>query len=142
MNSKPELTLNDIRNLPKVKVFQASELLTKEQKAKRAQKRQVRPRKRRPFDDVDAYIAEIIARFGYETYRAWKRDEIDDVKMNRLILAERARERQNWLPIEVLLQNLIHSGIPVLMMKKPNPKGGKRVQKILKDEVKMAKGEM
>lgn len=142
MSSKPEITLNNIRNSDRVKVFQASELLTKEQKTKREQRRQTGRRKRRLFDDIDAYIAEIIARFGYDTYRAWKNDEIDDAKMDRLILAERARERQSWLPIEVLLQNLIHSGIPVLMMKKPNSKGGKQVQKILKDEVKMAKGEM
>ena len=98
--------------------------------------------KKRPFDDVDAYVAEIIARFGYDTYQAWKRDEIDDAKTKRLIFAERARERQNWLPLEVLLQNLIQGGVAVYMPKKLSSKGHKQVQKILKDEVKMAKGEM
>lgn len=142
MNTKPELTLNDIRKSPKVKVFQASELLTKEQKAERERKRAEHPKRRKAFDGVDAFVAEVIARFGYDTYLAWKRDEIDDAKMDRLLLAERARERLAWLPIEVLLQNLIHSGVPVFMMKKPSSKGGKQVQRILKDEVKMAKGEM
>lgn len=140
MNSKPEFTLNDIRNSSKVKVFQASELLTNEQKAKCGQKRQARPRKRRLFDDVDAYVAEMIARFGYETYRAWKDDEIDDAKMNRWILAERARERAQFIPIEGVIAHMV--GACIKRTKKERaPKGPKEAQKIIAQEIKAAKGE-
>lgn len=59
-----------------------------------------RRKKREKFGKTDAYVAEIIARFGYETYKARNADEIDDAKMIRLIEAERARERGVWLPIE------------------------------------------
>lgn len=140
MNSKPEFTLNDIRNSSKVKVFQASELLTKEQKTKREQRRQTGRRKRRLFDDTDAYIAEIIARFGYDTYRAWNNDEIDEVKMNRWILAERARERAQFIPIEGVIAHMV--GACIKRTKKERaPKGPKEAQKIIAQEIKAAKGE-
>lgn len=140
MSSKPELTLNEIRNSPRVKVFQASELLTKEQKEKREQKRKTRRRKRRLFDDVDAYVAEIIARFGYDTYKAWKNDEIDDAKMNRWLLAERARERAQFIPLEGVIAHMVGACIK-RAKKERTPKGPKEAQKIIAQEIKAAKGE-
>lgn len=144
--NKPPLTLNNIRKSEKItpRNVGVAQFLSKDDLAELKRNNLARKQKKqakRKFDDVDAYIAEIIARFGYDTYRAWRNDEIDDPKMNRLLLAERARERQQWLPLEALLRALIQGGVPTLMIKKPG-KVIKQAQKILQDEVKTAKGEM
>lgn len=144
MNQKPQLTLNDIRQTlrPTQRRSGVSDFLTKEEKEQyKAIKRRTSYRKKRAkFSKTDAYVAEIIARFGYETYKAWNADEIDDAKMIRLIEAERARERASWLPIESLLRAVVQGGVPTYRPKK-RPPIGKEVNKILKDEFKRARGE-
>lgn len=141
MNSKPEITLNKIRQSPKMAMsFRASDFLTSEEKAERAKKRTTKPHKKRLFDDVDSYVAEIIARFGYEVYLRWNAGEIDQDRMNRLLAAERARERAAWLPIEGFLRGLIQGGVPTFRPKK-RPTVGKLMMKIIKEEIKAAKGE-
>lgn len=122
----PELTLNNVK--AKVREHRASDFLTKEQveEVKRANFKSVRKTK---FDKIDAYIAEIIARFGYETYRAWKAGDIDEKTMVRYIEAERAREAQNRLRIEsIIIACHAHKGL-------------KTAIKMLKNEEKLSKGE-
>lgn len=142
MNSKPALTLNDIRKSPKLaEVSRVSDFLTKDEQnelhitnmvGKRSQKRK--------FDAIDAYCAEIIARFGYDTYKAWNNGELDDKLVARMIDAERARERASWLPIETIVINMVGSCIK-RQKGEPAPKGPKAAQKIMKIEVKAARGE-
>lgn len=147
MNQKPQLTLKEVQASLQLKRRTAgvSDFLTEDEKRdlqgiRQKNKRRQR-RKKAKFDKVDAYIAEIIARFGYDAYCAWNNDEIDDQKMLRLLEAERARERSAWLPIEGLLRALIQGGVPTYKPKK-SPKIRKEVPKILQDEVKRAKGEI
>lgn len=144
MNQKPQLTLNDVRRTlqPKQRKSGVSDFLTKEEQEeyKVVKTRSRRRRKQPKFGKVDAYMAEIIARFGYDTYKAWNADEIDDTKMIRMIEAERARERAAWLPIESLLRAVIQGGVPTFKPKK-KPPIAKEVTKILKDEFKRARGE-
>lgn len=141
MNSKPEFTLNNIRNSPRVKVFQASELLTNEQKEEREKKQKARPKKKRQFDDVDAFTAEIMARFGYDAYLAWNKGEIKHETMLHMIAAERARERAAWIPLESIIISIVGSCIRRSKKEKP-PKGPKKAQDIIKLEIKTARGEI
>lgn len=141
--SKPPLTLNEIRKSEKFapKKVGVAELLSKQDRQELRRRNLARKHKKRAkFDKVDAYMAEIIARFGYETYKAWNKDEIDDAKMARLIEAERARERASWLPLESLLVAVMRGGIPTYKPKRI-PSIAKEVGKIIKDELRRARGE-
>lgn len=142
--SKPPLTLNEIRKSEKItpKNVGVAELLSKQDRQELRRRNMAhKSKKRAKFDKIDAYMAEIIARFGYDTYEAWIKDKIDDVKMARLIEAERARERAAWLPIESLICAVMRGGIPTYKTKR-KPSIAKEVPKILKDELKRAKGEV
>ncbi len=142
MNSKPELTLNEIRKSRKLaQVSRVSDFLTKEEQAEvRAANMLGKPAKKRKFDVVDAYCAEIIARFGYDAYKAWDSGELDDKLMARMIAAERARDRADWLPMETIVINMVSACIKRQHGEKA-PKGPKAAQKIMKIEVKHVKGE-
>lgn len=141
MNSKSKLTLNKIKQSPQCgRQARASDFLTQADKQKLQQVNARGKRGRRPFDDVDAYAAEMIARFGYEFYERWNRGEIPQGKVDRLMAAERARERSQWLPLEGLLQALIQGGVPTYRTKRP-PKIRKMISKIIKGEIKAARGE-
>lgn len=138
----PELTLKEVRKSPKLATGapRVSDFLTKEQKEARAKRKQNSARSKRKFDDVDAYIAEIIARFGYNTYEKWNTGEIPEEKMLKLILAERAREKAYLLPLETMICQLVKDCIR-RSKKDKKPTGPKEAAKILKDEAKKARGE-
>lgn len=142
MNSKPGLTLNDIRKSPKLaQVSRVSDFLTKEEQNEVRLTNMIGKRgTKRKFDTTDAYCAEIIARFGYDTYKDWNSGKLDSKLVARMIEAERARERASWLPIETIVINMVGSCIR-RQKGEPQPKGPKAVQKIMKIEVKAARGE-
>lgn len=66
-------------------------------------------RKRIEFDAIDKLVAEIIARFGYDAYKAWVSGEIEMEKMMRLLEAERCRESGTFLGLETSLIAAISS---------------------------------
>lgn len=66
-------------------------------------------RKRLEFDAVDRYCAEILARFGYEAYKAWLSGEIEMERMARWLEAERCREEGVFLGLESTLTAAISS---------------------------------
>lgn len=142
MNSKPGLTLNDIRkSSPKIaRVSRASDFLTEQEQEELQQSNFVGKKSRKKFDYTDAYCAEILARFGYEAYNAWDNGEIDEEFMKAMIEAERARERAQWIPLETIVINMVGSCIK-RNKGEPQPKGPKQAQKVMKIEVKSAKGE-
>ena len=134
----PELTLDNARKAAKVKTFRASDFLTKEEMDE-VHESNIKGKKNENFDVIDAYIAEILARFGYDTYVAWKFGEIDERHMMKYIEAERAREARNRLMIENVIvasvagaNNPTKGGYP--------PKSLKTAIKMLKHEQKLAKG--
>lgn len=142
MNSKPQITLNKIRQSPKMgDKFGASDFLTKAELEELAKTNRRGKKSKRQFDDVDAYGAEIIARFGYDTYQKWNYGKIDPNQMAKWVMAERARERQHWIPLESIIINMVgacirrHKG-------EPAPKGPKAAQKILNGDMKAMRGEM
>lgn len=134
----PELTLDNARKAAKVKTFRASDFLTKEEMDE-VHESNIKGKKNENFDVIDAYIAEILARFGYDTYVAWKFGEIDERHMMKYIEAERAREARNRLMVENVIvasvagaNNPTKGGHP--------PKSLKTAIKMLKHEQKLAKG--
>lgn len=56
-------------------------------------------KKHAKFDAIDAYAAEITARFGYETYLAWNSGKIANKKIASWIYAERTREKIQQLEV-------------------------------------------
>lgn len=128
----PELTLNKVKQNAKVRNFRASDFLT-EKELDEVHESNLKGKKTKGFDVVDAYIAEIIARFGYDTYVAWKFGEIGEEQMTRYIKAERARDVQNRLMIE----NIIVAS----MAGANNPTKGGHMPKSLKAAIKMIKSE-
>lgn len=134
----PEITLEKAKKIAEVKNFRASDFLTQEE-IEEVHESNAKGRKKTGFDVVDAYVAEILARFGYDTYVAWKFGEIDERHMMKYIEAERAREARNRLMIENVIvasvagaNNPTKGGHP--------PKSLKTAIKILKHEQKLAKG--
>lgn len=134
----PELTLEKVKKTEKVRNFRASDFLTDEE-VEEVQQSNARGRRTTSFDAVDAYIAEMIARFGYDTYKAWLNGEIDEAKMARYIEAERVREVKSRLRLETIIVSAV-SGANNPTKGGHVPKGLKVAMKMLKNEEKIAKG--
>lgn len=136
---KPDLTLNDVKKSPKLtgKVYQASDFLTNEEKAEIRAKRFNRPKaEKRKYDDIDAMCAEIVARFGYDVYKAWNAGKIATEKIVKWCYAERARDKRRLLNLESLvLQN-------AMAQTAKKPKDALKVaMKVIKSDERQAKGE-
>lgn len=134
----PELTLNKVKNNAKVRNFRASDFLTDEE-IEEVHESNIKGKENKGYDVIDSYIAEIIARFGYDTYVAWKFGEISEQQMVKYLKAERAREVQSRLMIE----NIIVASVAGANNPSKNghmPKSLKTAIKMLKNEEKLAKG--
>lgn len=134
----PELTLNKVKETVKEKTFRASDFLTQEQ-IEEVKESNIKGKKSVGFDEIDAYIAEIIARFGYDTYTAWKAGEIDESRMVKYIQAERVRDVKNRLALESLLVGAM-AGANNPTKSGHAPKSLKAAFQILKSERKFAEG--
>lgn len=133
----PELTLKNAQEKARVKNARASDFLTDAQ-LEEVHKSNLQGKKK-AFDEVDAYIAEILARFGYDVYVAWKFGEIDEEHMVKYIQAERARETRNRLAIEhIVVASVAGANNPT--KGGHMPKSLKAAIKMLKKEEKLAKG--
>lgn len=134
----PELTLKEVREKAQTKVFRASDFLTTKQKEE-VQKSNLKGKKK-AYNMIDAYVAEIIARFGYDTYIAWKDGSISEDSMLKYILAERARETQRTLALEsIIIASVAGSNRPT--KHGSTPKSLKVAIDILKKEQVKAKGD-
>lgn len=145
MTAHEKITLGQAREQIKQPVarkkernFRASDFLTDEERQKLRQNN-LRGKSTRKYSVIDAYIAEIIARFGYETYQAWKVGEISEQNMVKYIQAERARESARNLSLEaIIVASLAGAQQPQKHGRKPPIK---TAIKILESEQKKAKGE-
>lgn len=134
----PELTLKNVKETAQVKTFRASDFLTDEQ-IDEVHESNAKGKKTTGFNEIDAYIAEILARFGYETYVAWKFGEIGEEQMVKYIEAERAREVKNRLMIEnVIVASVAGANNPT--KGGHMPKSLKTAFNMLKKEHEIAKG--
>lgn len=143
MNQKP-VTLNDIRKSNRIsgakKEFRASDFLTPDEQLELRQSNFRGKKTKKRFNDIDAYAAEIIGRFGYSFYKDWQSGFISTEKVNRFIAAERAREKSQFLSLEAIIMLMVGSCIQ-RQKGQPAPRGPKTAQKIFKAEEKIAKGE-
>lgn len=128
----PELTLSKVKETAKVKSFRASDFLTDKQ-IEEVHESNLRGKKTTKFDAIDAYIAEIIARFGYDTYVAWKFGEISETNMAKFIQAERVREAKNRLKLENIIVASVYGA--------NNPDKHGNAPKTLRTAIKMLKSE-
>lgn len=131
-----ELKLNkikeDVRN--RTRVVRVSDFLSNDKKIELKLAQEANSaRKKRTFDDVDAYSAEILGRFGYEAWMAWQNGQIKADKILRMVLAERARFKRELLGLEgIILASMAGAN---------NPTKGGKVPKSLKNAVKILKSE-
>lgn len=139
MAKNPELTLSNAKQIAKEKTARVSDFLSKEEQDELRSKT-LHKSKKKPFDDIDAYCAEILARFGYDAYKAWKAGEIEQNLMSRMILAERARDKQKIVNLEALI---VASAGSVSSNRKPASikKSSKMAIDIYKKESKISRGE-
>ena len=129
-----EKSLENAQKIAKAKSqkFRPSDFLSKEEK-KELEDIKSKPKKKDLYSTADKIIAEIIARFGYETYKAWANDEIGLDEMFRYLLAERDREKQKLLNLERIIISVGSSCITPTK-KKATPKGMSLALKILQNE--------
>lgn len=132
----PDLTLNSVK--AKVRERRASDFLSDEQ-IEEVKKANLKGKKPSKFNQIDAYIAEILARFGYDTYVAWKNGDIDEKIMTKYILAERAREAKNRYILESVIVGAM-AGANNRDKHGQAPKSLKTAVQILKSEKKLAEG--
>lgn len=133
-----ELTLKEVREKITEKNFRASDFLTEEQ-VEEVRKSNAKGKKSR-FSVVDAYIAEIIARFGYDAYVAWKAGDITEENMVRFIEAERAREASSKLALEAIIVSSL-AGAQQPTKSGHAPRSLRTAIKILEKEQNKAKGD-
>ena len=136
----PELTLEKVKETAKVKNFRASDFLTNEE-INEVKESNIKGKKTTTasFDAVDAYIAEILGRFGYDTYIAWKYGKISENNMIKYIEAERARDAKNRLRLEQIIVASV-SGANHRSKSGRAPKTLRMAIKMLRKEEKNVKG--
>lgn len=136
-----ELTLKNVQEkvTEKTKTFRASDFLTTEQ-VEEVRKSNAKGKKTARYNAIDAYVAEIIARFGYDTYMAWKCGDISEDSMVKFIEAERAREASKNLALEAIIVSGL-AGAQQPTKSGHAPKSLKTAIKILTQEQNKAKGD-
>lgn len=136
----PEITLEKAKESleNKTKTFRASDFLTQEQ-VEEVHKSNIKGKKR-TYNEIDAYVAEIIARFGYDTYMAWKAGDISEENMLKYVLAERAREIRDSLSLKSIIVSAM-AGANQPTKHGHAPKSLKMAIDILKKEQNKAKGD-
>ena len=143
MDQRANHTLNNVRKSDKLRgerIFSASDFMSQDDRLRIEQARQKTHENKRKFDDVDAYTAEIVARFGYEAYKDWNAGIIPDAKTAKWILAERARDKSKLLSMEGIIIAMIAPTIR-RQKDKPPPQSPKLAMKIFREDSKVARGE-
>lgn len=135
------ITLKEARKSPKLRErhFRPSDFLTTQQMDELHESNARGKQIQRPYDDVDAFAAEILARFGWEAYQAWQKGQFGMEKALRFVAAERAREAARSLSIEqVIYTATLGANNPTKSGKLP--RSAKKTAEILKEHMKFAKG--
>lgn len=138
----PELTLKQVKKSEKVttRTVRVSDFLSNEKRIELRIAQEARSaEKRRGFDEIDAYSAEILGRFGYHAWLAWQTGQIKGEKMAKMVLAERARAKRELLGVETMIL-AVGAGANNPTKAGHAPKSLRNAIKILKDEQKQAKG--
>lgn len=136
-----KLTLNNVKQTAKLKekVFRASDYLSDEELDEVRMSNARGKKVERPYDEIDAFCAELLARFGWQAYEAWLEGRFDMSKALRFIAAERARDKQAIVNLEALILASV-SGANHGDKNGKAPKTLKKANDILHKEIKQAQG--
>jgi len=140
----PELTLEKVKESSKLRsggVFQASDFLDDDEKREIKIARATKSKPKRRYNEIDAFVAEMTARFGYDFYQQWAKGAIPTSRVNKMLAAERAREKSKLLGFEAIVITAVSSCIK-REKGQPKPKGMKLAQDIFRKEEQAAKGEL
>lgn len=138
----PELTLSEVKKSEKIttRTVRVSDFLSNEKKVELRLAQEAKEAQRaRGFDEIDAYSAEILGRFGYKAWVAWQTGQIKGGKMVKMVLAERARAKRELLGVEMMIL-AVGAGANNPTKAGHAPKSLRNAIRILKDEQKQAKG--
>lgn len=131
-------TLEEIKKSPKLnkRDFGVSDFLTTGEVEELHTAAATSHKKQPLFDPIDAFVAEIVARFGYDVYLKWSAGKIDHDWLTRMLNAERARDKQQLLSLE----GIIYAMVSASMSKKPQ-KAVRQARDLMKRDIKIANGE-
>lgn len=135
-------TLQSIRanKLPDAAVnFRVSDFLSEDEQHELRAANLKGKKKNRAFDEVDAFEAELLARFGWQAYQAWLCGEFEMATAARFIAAERAREVGQRIPLMALINSAV-MGANHADSNGHAPKSLRHAQKILKEQIQQTKG--
>lgn len=134
-------TLKTLKNSQKLaeQHFRPSDFLTKTQQDELREANARGKAITRPFDEIDAFAAELLARFGWETYQAWQRGAFSHEKALRFIAAERARNAAEQYSLETVIYSTA-AGANNPAKHGKAPKTLKKAGEILNEHYKKAKG--
>lgn len=85
------------------RTFRASDFLSDEEQQELKKVNETSHKKERPYDNVDAFEAELLARFGWEAFQAWLKGDFEMNTAARFIAAERAREKRQLEPLAMMI---------------------------------------
>ena len=141
MMTAEKTTLKSIKSSPKMaeQNFRPSDFLSQSEMDELHEANANRGKIHRPFGEVDAFEAEILARFGWQTFQAYQTGDINLSQLAKYIAAERARDAQDRYQLESLILAAVAGA------NNPNkhgkaPKSLKQAVNIIKSEYKRAKG--
>lgn len=134
-------TLESLKKSPKLaeQHFRPSDFLTNKQIEELHEANARGKTVQRPYDDVDAFASELLARFGWETYTAWQSGKFSHEKALRFIAAERARDASKMLGLESVIY-AVNAGANNPAKGGRIPKSLKRAGEIINEHHKQAKG--
>lgn len=134
-------TLKSIKSSPKMaeQNFRPSDFLSQSEMDELHEANANRGKIHRPFDEVDAFEAEILARFGWQTFQAYQTGDINLGQLSKYIAAERTRDAQERYALESLILAAV-AGANNPSKHGKAPKSLKQAVNIIKTEYKRAKG--
>lgn len=135
------ISLKEARKSPKLRErhFRPSDFLTTRQMDELHESNARGGRIERPFDEIDALSAEILGRFGWETYQAWLHGEIAQDRIMRYLAAERARKTAELYNLEALIVSSV-AGANHPGKGGRTPKSLKQAIDVLRSEYKRSRG--
>lgn len=130
-------TLAEIRKSPNVgRTFTVSDFASE---GEMEQLKNARKTAQKPLYDVaEAVSAEILARFGFDAWRAWQEGRIEYEYMLRLLSAERVRENQRMADLEAFMFVLATSSYKQYKGER-KPKGFDVARDLLREKMKGAR---
>lgn len=83
--------------------FRASDFLSDEEQAELEEVNLRGKKDSRIYDSVDAFEAELLARFGWEAFQAWLKGDFEMEQAAKFMAAERAREKRALEPLATII---------------------------------------